>query len=366
MMVDWLTFTAPFAHVIGPGGPFYAGEVFSVSPDPTRPDVELPDWSCQKRLKLVGSWSNSIQARSVYIDGRPHVQISGNPAKLFQGHNIFGSDALPALVRSMLVQLIRARGAQPSFDDCADWSAGRIRLQRVDVTRSVDLGSVARVREAIRALELCGRLRHRGRGRCFDGFSIVFGEGSRRWSLTMYAKGPELGIKAHALPLCLAEHPQLPGYADGLLRQELRIQSLELVNLGLEYISAWSGDTVARVFGDKLESLEISEGNMADSLDIQGLPPRLRAPYLAWKAGHDVRALYSRTRFYVYRRELLNRGIDIAVRQPGDPHAGTAAAAQMPAVSLASIIKGPEAPVPEWAKGTPLYYEPPAKRGRFG
>lgn len=364
MMVDWLTFTAPFEHDPGLGGPFYGGEILSTVPDPTHPDGEIPDWIVRKRIKLVGSWSADMQVRSVEVEGRRCVQVSGNPAKLLQGHNVFGSADLPGLVRTVLGRLCAARGVKPSLLDCADWRAGRIRLQRVDVTRSVDFGSLSTVRAAIRALDTCGRLRHRGRGHAFDGCSITFGKGSRRWSLTFYAKGAELALPSHSLPLSLADHPQLPGYAAGLLREELRLQSLELVKLGLEWMAAWKADTLAELHAGKLASVDLSEGNMSDSLAVESLPPRLRAPYLAWKAGHDVRALYSRTRFYVYRRELLNRGIDIAVRQPGA--VVTAAAVQLAAVPLRDLIMGPEAPVPEWAKGTSLYFEPSKVRTRFG
>lgn len=362
MMIDWLTFTAPFEHDTGPFGPFFGGEVFATLPDSTHPSGEVPDWVVRKRIRLVSSWSTEMQVRSVEVDGRRCVQVSGNPAKLLQGHNVFGSDNLPGLVRSVLAKVCAARGVKPSAADCEDWAAGRIRLQRVDVTRSVDLGSLARVRSAIRALETCGRLRHRGRGHAFDGLSITFGQGSRRWSMTFYAKGPELTLKAHGLPAVLAEHPELPAFADGLLRQELRLQSLELTKLGLESMAAWDAATPSRLHAAKLDAVEICEGNLMETLDLERLPPRLRAPYLAWKAGHDVRALYSRTRFYVYRRELLNRGVDIAVKQPEAPKAAPGVALE----SLSAIIKGPEAPVPAWAKGTELYFEPPAKRGRFG
>lgn len=366
MMVDWLTFRAPFAHDPGPGGPFYGGEIFATVPDSTHLSGELPDWIVQRRLKLVGSWSPDMQVRSVEFEGRRCIEVSGNPSKYLQGHNVFGSANLPGLVRTLLGRVCLAFGARPSEADMADWRAGLIRLQRVDVTRSVDLGSEARVRSAIRALETCGRLRHRGRGRAFDGFSIIFGEGSRRWSLTFYAKGPELKLARSKLPLDVVEHPHFLAHAQRLLRQELRMQSLELTKLGLELVGAWGPDTCERLHAAKLSTVEFSEGTMHDTLSVEALPPRLRAPYLAWKAGHDVRALFSRSRFYVYRRELLNRGIDIAVKQPSTEPDLSNVARFPSGPSLAEVLKGPEAPVPEWAKGTALYFEPAAVKTRFG
>jgi II/X family phage/plasmid replication protein len=58
--------------------------------------------------------------------------------------------------------------------------------------------------------------------------------------------------------------------------------------------------------------------------------------------------------FYRYRKELLRHGIDINVRQPSKPDN---------VVSLVRVLQ-PQAiaQVPEWAQGTPLYFEPKRRR----
>lgn len=357
MMIDWLEFVAPWAHDDpSPGHPFFGGDVLSTRPDPTHPDGEVPDWIVRKRVKVVGSYSFGMQLQSTDLDGRRCVRISGNPAKLLQGHNVFGSDDLPGLVRAVLSAVTLRFGIWPSFDDLCDWRAGNIRLQRVDVTRSVDLGSVARVRSAIRALDLSARMRNRGRGRVFDGTTLSFGQGSSHWGLKMYAKGVELQAKGkdHRLPLSLGFRDELAVFADGLLRQEVQLRRRELEKLGLGSVSDWKPGTAAHVHNVKLSLVQVSEGNLMDSIDVQSLPLRLRFPYVAWKAGHDVRSLLSHNRFYVYRRELLSLGIDIAVKQPEPVKPAPGLAVD----SLQSIVHGPEADVPSWAKGTALYFEP--------
>ena len=164
-MIDWLTFKAPLAHQAGIGGPFFAGEVLSTIPDPTDPEGYALDWGVLKRKAMPGSHSSMIQVQSTTDEeGRSAVWVSGNPAKWFQGHNIFGTDDLAGLVLEMLHRVCASVGLVPSADDLALWAAGRIRLSRVDVTSSFDLGNLPRVRSALRALDASANLKHRGRG----------------------------------------------------------------------------------------------------------------------------------------------------------------------------------------------------------
>ncbi len=103
-MIDWVDFTAPLAHDVGPGTPFYAGEVLAVTPS-----GEL-EWGIYKRLELEGSHSAKIQIRSsIMSDGRQAIRVSGNLAKWFQGHNIFGTNNLHSLILEGLAGSRRAR-----------------------------------------------------------------------------------------------------------------------------------------------------------------------------------------------------------------------------------------------------------------
>lgn len=85
-------------------------------------------------------------------------------------------------------------------------------------------------------------------------------------------------------------------------------------------------------------------------MDLEGLPARLIAVYKLWKEGEDLRALYPKASFYRYRSEFLKQGIDIAIRQPSKPEN---------VIPLIRVLQ-PQAisQVPEWAVGTPLYFEP--------
>lgn len=353
-MIDWLTFVAPLEHVAGEHGPFYAGEVMATKPDPTAVEGFCLDWSVLKRKSFEGSYSSVIQIQSTHDEeGRPAIWVSGNPAKWFQGHNVFGSEDLPGLVLEMLHRICRSVGITPSASDLALWNSGLIKLTRVDVTHSFDLGTLARVRNALRSLDSTANLKHRGRGH-FKGDSLTFGKGSRRWSLTLYAKGAELNVKGHALPLDLADSG-VARLAQGLLRAEVRMLSLQLVAEHLEYVAYWGENAGSELHSRLLAGLQIAEASMLDAQVLEGLSGRQVLAYQAWKDGHDLRATLSRPTFYRYRSELLKHGIDIAVKQERiGPDMSNV-------VALRTVLHAYPVGVPEWAVGTPVYFEPRAK-----
>ena len=94
---------------------------------------------------------------------------------------------------------------------------------------------------------------------------------------------------------------------------------------------------------------------MIDAPTLDDLPGRLQLAYDAWKAGRDLRATLSRPTFYRYRSELLKHGIDIAVKQERQgPDLSNV-------VPLRTVLHAYPIGVPDWAVGTPLYFEPRAK-----
>lgn len=354
-MIDWLTFVAPLTHERGQGGPFWNGEVLS-----TVPDAELGEaieWAKLKRMPLVGSYSQQVSISSTNDDaGRPAILVSGNPAKWFQGHNIFGSDDLPGLVLEMLFRICASVGVSPTSEELSLWASGCIELLRVDVTNSWELGNRSRVRSALKALDGTAHLKHRGKGQ-FYGDALTFGSGtknkpgSRRWSLTLYAKGPELEV--HPLPTDLVQS-SLPAFADGLLRAEVRMLAMELKREELHLVSAWGDNTAQELHARKFAGLQVSEATMLEAQVLEGLPGRLQGAYQLWRDGHDLRSIFSRATFYRYRAELLRHGVDIAVTQSKPGEASNV-------VPLRVVLNAHPVSVPDWASGTPLYFEPRAR-----
>lgn len=342
-MIDWVDFVAPLVHDEGQGSPFYAGEVMS-----TTPEGEL-DWGIFKRMQMLGSHSTTVQVRSARMaDGRQAVRISGNLVKWFQGHNVFGTNHIQGLVLDAIAKVIEIGNISPTISDIQSWAAMDIDLMRVDCTESADFGNEKRVLNALRSLDQSANLKFRGRGE-FNGHSLLFGKGSRHWSLTLYSKGTEL--RKHKLPSAFADTPLL-AHADGLLRMEFRLLSMHLKNLGLQKLWAWGENTASSVHQIMLQNLQISDATMIDSDILESLPTRYKAVYQLWLDGHDLRTMFPRNTFYRHRRAMLGHGVDIAIKQ--NRHE----AESSNVVPIRVVLVGKPATVPEWAYNTPLYYRP--------
>lgn len=342
-MIDWVDFVAPLVHDEGQGSPFYAGEVMS-----TTAAGEL-DWGIFKRMQMLGSHSATIQVRSARMaDGRQAVRVSGNLVKWFQGHNIFGTNDVRGLVLESLSKVLEIGKIGVSVSELQSWVAGDIELLRVDVTESADFGNEKRVLNSLRSLDQSANLKFRGRGE-FNGHSLLFGKGSRNWSLTLYAKGSEL--RKHKLPSQLLDTPLLC-FADGLLRMEFRLLSMHLKKLGLSKLWAWCENTASSVHQIMLQNLQISDATMLDSDIIEGLPTRYKLIYQSWLDGHDLRTILTRPTFYRHRKSLLAYGIDISIKQDRKQ------AESSNVVPIRVVLVGKPVTVPEWAYNTPLFFQP--------
>jgi II/X family phage/plasmid replication protein len=338
-VIDWATFFFPLDVDPGPESPLYNGEVMSLKPDYS------VDWGVYRKKQLRGSYENDLKVWAGIHEHRKGVFVDGNPAKWFQGHNIFGSSDLHGLVHETISRILDLVGLKPTESERQAWKDGDIDLLRVDVTESFDLGTRPRVMNAIRSLDATANLKFRGRGE-FKGYSLLFGKGSRRWSLMFYAKGPELDVHKLPQPLQLTS---LPAHAEGLLRVEVRMQSMHLHSLKLHKLSSWSDNTASEVHESHLSKLQISEVSMIDAPGLEALPPRLRAAYQLWKDGHDLRAMFPRPTFYRYRTSLLAHGIDISVKQEREASN---------VIPFRLVLEAKRAAVPDWAHDTPLYFEP--------
>lgn len=345
-MIDWISVCAPLPHAEPIGG----GRVISLDPHGT------VQWQCVKRLSITGSFSSAITVRTAIhtLDRCSHVIVEGNPVKWLQGHNLWGTDDLPALFVAMMDAVASALRIPVDDATRAAWLAGDAQLTRVDVTSSFHLDNRAQVLAWIRSAEQTAHLSHRGRGQLTKGSTLYFGKTSRRWSLKLYSKGQEIEAKGHGQDAIL-DLPHARAWADRTLRAELTLRSLELKRRGLGTVTAWlplDGVTFdpSVLLRDVLGGMTMTtiDTLSADLLDT--LRPAVRTAVLAWESGHDLRATLSRATFYRYRAELLPLGIDIATLRPREGASNV--------VPLHRTLEARPAPVPDWAMGTPLYFEP--------
>lgn len=334
-MIDWLTLRAAV------DAPIRAGAICSFTADG---EVE---WHCPKRLSLEGSHSSTVTVRRFPYDNT--LEISGNPAKFFQGHNLFGSDDLPG-VSSALIRATAARlGYELGAAESAAIDAGQVTLTRVDTTESWEFGSLPRALNVVRCLSHQSHFAHRGRGSMTREGTVYWNQRSRRLSGKAYAKGHE--IRAHRLPADLAYRAELEQLAAGLVRFEFTLRSMWLKRRQLEVVQNWTtlGVTPQSIHSELMADLSVTATEISGE-ELESLPNRLRPVYELWKAGRDVRRMYSRPTFYRYRKQLLEHGIDIAVSQAGPGESNV--------VPLRVTLVGRPLEVPTWARGTSLNFEP--------
>lgn len=345
-MIDWLTMVAPLPH----REPIADGHVLSLDADGS------VQWQCVKALRVAGSFSTGLQVRTAIRTPEycSHIEVSGNPVKFFQGHNLWGTDDLPALCVETLERIASILGIEAAPATRAAWCGGDVRLTRVDIAGSFHLGSLSEVLAWLRAAEQTAHLAHRGRGQLVKGSTLYFGKNSRRSTLKLYSKGQEIRAKGHGQDAIL-ELPSAVAWAERTLRAELTLRSMELKRLKLDHVCDWLPidgvplGVTSELLRDRLSDMTMTSTAHLSAEQIATLRPALRAAVAAWEAGHDLRSMFARRTFYKYRSELLPLGIDIATLCPREVSS---------VVPLHRVLEAVPAGVPDWAIGTPLYFEP--------
>lgn len=341
-MIDWVTFRVPCPV----DNPLDGGVVLSVDREGIV-EKRTPRW-----LSLRGSHESSLAVRNLGT----FLEVSGNPVKWRQGHNLWGTNELQGLVYETVVGVCEAVGIVPQGVDWGDWLdswrlGGFTVLYRVDATAMVDMGTVEDVRSAIRTLGSNAQGKHGGS--IFRGETLYLNDNSRYWKLKVYGKGDEIESrkKGHRLPAEIEFREELMDWARSKLRVELQLMSMGLDAADLRFAWSWSSSTVMEQLVSKLGEVHMStQLELADEV-VHALPRSVGTVYLLWKAGEDLRARYSKSAFYRYRGELLKVGVDIASRCPDAPD-------RTNVVPFLRVLEMHVAEVPEWAKGTSLYYEP--------
>jgi II/X family phage/plasmid replication protein len=331
-MVDWVTCDLPLSKTVEVNG----GRIIAVDQYGAR------EWATDRRLPIVGSYDAAVYVRT---KGNG-LELSGNPSKFLQGHNLFGSPDVRGLVYQTALRVCREVGVKPHYEDLSAWLAGHYDLRRVDCTRMFALEDRAQVRRWLVAVGQIAHGRHQ-KVTQYDGQTVYLGKHSRRSTLKAYCKGDELQI--HPLP---AEMPQracqrLTEYADNKLRVELSVRSMTLRDLGLRRASSWTLATGARLLAHYISRLEVSDIMALDDNVAESLPKGMLGVYHRWRAGEDMRATMSRRTFYRWRARFLPYGVDIAITRPRLVEPETRYLLGAP---LKSFIEGPGEPPPAWAR----------------
>ena len=268
-------------------------------------------WSIDKRVPVEGSYSSKIQVKPgipnremllasehLALECAPVcLELSGNPSKFLQGHNVFGPNVRS--LQPVLTEVIRRFPADIRPQDADSILDPAIHRTRVDITTSVGFSSHNEVHEYLHFLEISTRSRH-GRAQV-SGSTVYWGLGSRHWKMKCYCKFCEL--KEH-LPAEFTQRDELKAWSEGKLRIELELHTSELKNRG-----TLSEDLIWEYFG-KIGVSNMKKGKPV----IPNLPRWCEGTYMKWQAGVDVRFTLPPNTYYRHRRAILKEtGLDISL-----------------------------------------------------
>jgi hypothetical protein len=311
VQVDWVSGEVSSQSIIRQGIKLYdTGKVAELTPEG---EVKILRANF---LSFEGSHDNRLAICS--RDGAS-VYVSGNPAKFFQGHNLFGSTDVDGLFLSAGIAIRMGVGLFPGPETFASCEFTRPRYTRIDLTRSYRFSSNESARAWLREIAASARSRHGSAGLGKDG-SVTFGKGSRRWSFTIYPKFDEITAKGRGHALSKALDPvaakRLENWAQGVVRFELRLRALELEH-------AWPITDPLATWSQYFGRIQFNRNNaavMEDDMLTNVMPQHLLGYLARWRTGEDLRARLSKPTYYRVRRELLTHaGVDIA--SPPNPQA---------------------------------------------
>lgn len=415
-MIDWLTFEVR--------GVFHRAVSERIVSCVQRTSGEI-EWQSPSRETMRGSASSTIQMKSKDIgpDGfASTLFFDGNPSKFLQGHNLYGSDDLKALIyecasramhhgmqqytaarsmpfdatehQVMLHCLARAVDSQPRALDpwraasdsprgyipalplptlpdqsTVDIDSPHVSLSRVDINYMADVGTDHDAQLWIASARTTGTFCNRP-ARGDDATTVYFAsKKTQRIGVKFYSKGPEFAVNYPRPQRGLANEDQhaavrelalLSTHASGKLRGEITMRTKALKEANLRYAASWNGLTARQQWLAAMENFDMPQPKA--TLDTSALPAHLASAYALWLTGQDLSLWKSRRTRYRIRRELRERiGVDIFTAC-ADPMNFAPAARALPERAwprnVFELFPADDEPAPAALVAAGLYFEP--------
>jgi II/X family phage/plasmid replication protein len=318
MQSDWISVILASAVPVG----YSSGQSLKIDPwgevrevRPVALDVEDDEPSSSRRFRV---WTPSTD----------RLYLSGNPVKLLQGHNCWGSCDCIGLTLAAGAFVRQRVGLFPGPETWDSCGFKVDHFTRLDVTRSYRFPTHSQAQAFIREVAGSSRSRH-GASRLYGSETAMFGQGSRRWSFKVYDKFAELQkslVKGEV-------DSRFVEWAEGVVRFELTLRGMELEALDLHQFRGSETQWRLKLFklwrdyyGRITWSGGVAMAQANDNLLMNGLPSGARAALMAWRLGGDVRQDLQKATFYRYRRAILEAvGVDIR-SAPQRPVSATPAA----------------------------------------
>lgn len=307
VMIDWLTATIQTPPELCPG--YSAGFKRVIDHN----GVILRDEASALDVRDDTDPSHSRNFR--VSTPRPDIlRISGNPSKLLQGHNLFGSDDINGCYLESGDFIRESVGLFPSPESYDSCQFSKPRYSRADITRSYRCSNPQDVPVYIR--EIVGTARSRsGRATLHGSETAYFNKGSRRWSLKVYDKHLELLKRLPKNVKRDQKTDDLIEWSRGIVRFELvlRGQELSTVNQLIQLDSVLNWDYVFNEYFNRIQFNENLAMKKIDPILESKLKPSLKAVIALWRSGQDLRTIYSKSAFYRHRHAILAAtGLDIS------------------------------------------------------
>lgn len=329
-MIDWVNIFVPILHP-----PINGGAVVSIDSD------GIQEWVAPKRIQATGSYDKKISFKSTGGDGQgtaTHLQISGNPSKFLQGHNVFGSDDIIFLCFDTFKVIAEQFGLSPTRNEWRTIANGDYELKTVDINYSFELPSRSDVLAFIRGLEFKAKTRH-GRPSTKGG-TLYFGKSSSYWAFKFYCKAEEIATARGKLPEPL-QGLGIEAWAENKLRAELRLMSKQLKRLGVLKVKDLSPLKTKQLFNDYLGQIDMTEQLPLKDAELLALPNKLRSTYTLWREGHDLRSMMSPATYKRHRKELRQYGINIDLTSVKPEQSNV--------VPFIRLLEATPAQIPDWA-----------------
>ena len=263
-------------------------------------------------------------SRNFHVWSRNHgnLYLSGNPIKLLQDHNLWGSTDTLGL---FLTAGIFVRQHVGLFPGPTTWKACQFagpRYTRIDITRSYRFDNEQLAASFIRDSIGSARTRH-GSPTMHGSETAYFGKHSRRWSMKVYRKQPEflLTMKDRFGRFSPKYNKDLQEWSEGVVRFELVLRGPE-INERYKEFDFNQSETLNHVWHDKFNTIQFNQNTtMAKQTSIaeNNLTNMQKGIISMWREGFDLRSIHSKTAFYRHRKIILEKvGVDILTAPQND------------------------------------------------
>jgi II/X family phage/plasmid replication protein len=205
---------------------------------------------------LPSSWSTlAFKVRAGGQNYFPHIELKASPAKLLQGHNVYGTCNVMLCIDSLITAFCYAL---PDMAEILEFNNAE--LAQIDCTFSAHLNTESDSRNVIHALRNISNGQTRGAKSAFD-TTAYFGKGSRHKRLKAYLKQFELQdqtnkaqanydktkSQVYKKQLEAMTAPEVQEFAKNALRFEASVMPRMLKRLGIP-TNIWAFETYSESF----------------------------------------------------------------------------------------------------------------------